>query len=132
MQSNVQNGVVVLNGTVSNDAQRTLAARDAAGITGVKEVINQLSVATTGLAAPSQTATVAIPTPAPVPVPVKPITTLVQPKSTTAAQERADRLRQQRADAQRNQQARNAQQNQQNNGYNPAGRQLSAQQCGAD
>jgi hypothetical protein len=39
----VQNGVATLNGTVANDAQRTIAARDAAGVPGVKEVINNIA-----------------------------------------------------------------------------------------
>jgi len=40
----VQNGVVTLNGVVANAAQKTLAARDVAGIEGVKEVYNNLAV----------------------------------------------------------------------------------------
>lgn len=37
-------GVVTLSGTVSNAAARTLAANDAAGIAGVKQVVNDLVV----------------------------------------------------------------------------------------
>jgi hypothetical protein len=40
----VQNGVVTLDGVVANAAQKTLAARDVAGIEGVKEVYNNLAI----------------------------------------------------------------------------------------
>jgi len=40
----VQNGVATLTGSVSNDAQRTLAARDAAGVQGVTKVVNNIVV----------------------------------------------------------------------------------------
>jgi hypothetical protein len=43
----VQNGVVTLGGTVANEAQRSLAARDAAGVAGVREVVNNLTVSST-------------------------------------------------------------------------------------
>jgi hypothetical protein len=59
----VQGGVATLNGVVANDAQRTIAARDAAGVAGVKEVQNALVVGT---------ASVAAATPAPAPEPLKP------------------------------------------------------------
>ena len=38
-------GTVTLSGTVDNDAQREAAARQAASVPGVKEVINNLQVA---------------------------------------------------------------------------------------
>jgi len=38
------NGVVTLSGTVDNDAQRDAAARQAASIAGVKEVVNNLQI----------------------------------------------------------------------------------------
>ena len=44
IQSSVQNGIVTLTGNVSSDAARSLAATDAAQITGVKTVINNLVV----------------------------------------------------------------------------------------
>jgi hypothetical protein len=44
IQVSAQNGVVTLNGTVSDDASRALAANDSAGVTGVKTVINNLTV----------------------------------------------------------------------------------------
>ena len=45
IQSSVVNGVVTLQGNVSNDTVRLVAAEDAAKVTGVKEVVNNLSVA---------------------------------------------------------------------------------------
>jgi len=62
IQTSVQNGIVTLNGQVSNEAARTLAANDAAAVTGVSKVINNLLVAP---AAPP----VATNTPAPQPPP---------------------------------------------------------------
>ena len=60
IQSSVQNNVATLNGTVSSDAARTLAANDAAQVPGIKTVINNLSV---------QAAAVAIPPPVTAPMP---------------------------------------------------------------
>ena len=39
-------GVVTLSGTVDNDAQRTAASRYASSVSGVKQVVNNLQVAT--------------------------------------------------------------------------------------
>ena len=44
VNANVASGVATLSGSVANDAQRSVAARDAAGVTGVKEVVNNLVV----------------------------------------------------------------------------------------
>src|SRR5436309_2503567 len=41
----VQNGVVTLTGNVSDDTASTVAAQDAARVKGVKEVVDQLTVA---------------------------------------------------------------------------------------
>ncbi len=60
IQSSVQNGIVTLNGTVSSDAARALAANDAAQVPGVKTVVNNLS---------TQAAAAAIPPPVTAPVP---------------------------------------------------------------
>ena len=49
------NGVVTLAGTVDNDAQRDAAARQAASVAGVKEVVNNLQVGSAP-AAPETTA----------------------------------------------------------------------------
>ena len=46
VQVAVSGGVATLSGTVQNDAQRTIAARDAAGVTGVKEVVDNIAVST--------------------------------------------------------------------------------------
>lgn len=45
IQVSTQTGVVTLNGQVSNNAARTLAANDAAGVNGVQKVINNIVVA---------------------------------------------------------------------------------------
>ncbi len=60
IQSSVQNAIATLNGTVSSDAARALAANDAAQVNGIKTVINNLSV---------QTAAAAIPPPITAPAP---------------------------------------------------------------
>lgn len=67
----VQGGVATLNGTMSNDAQKALAARDAAGVAGIKEVHNFLTVGPMGgqLGSP---ATATVTAPAPLPEPLKP------------------------------------------------------------
>ena len=54
----VQNGVATLSGVVLNDAQRAIAARDAAGVAGVKQVQNALTVGTTGVASSGAATTV--------------------------------------------------------------------------
>jgi hypothetical protein len=71
VQVSVANGEATLSGSVSNDAQRTLAARDAAGVAGIAKVIDDISVmpASTAAAmlppqaAPAQPAPVAVPVP---------------------------------------------------------------------
>ena len=62
IQSN--GGVVTLSGTVDNDAQRDAAAKQAASVAGVKEVVNDIEVASSApppAAEPSQTAEEAAP-----------------------------------------------------------------------
>lgn len=54
IQATVQNGIATLNGTVSNEAARSLAASDAAQVAGLKTVINNLTVQQA--AAPAQPA----------------------------------------------------------------------------
>lgn len=44
IQAGVQNGVVTLNGNVSNEAARSLAAADVAQVSGIKTVVNNLTV----------------------------------------------------------------------------------------
>ena len=57
-------GVVTLSGTVDNDAQRDAAARYAAGVPGIKEVVNNLQV---GSAAPAPVPDQTAQTPPPAP-----------------------------------------------------------------
>lgn len=44
VQVSTTNGAVTLSGAVSNAAARTLAANDAAGVTGVRQVVNNITV----------------------------------------------------------------------------------------
>ncbi len=80
IQSSVQNGVATLNGTVSSEAARSLAAADASQVPGVKTVVNDL--------------TVQAPTPAPVaavaPAP-EPATPAKQPKAPKPVASRPER-----------------------------------------
>ncbi len=67
--------VATLGGTVANDAQRTLAARDAAGVDGVKTVVNNITVGSATantlplLPMPTGPAVSTDPGPAPLPAP---------------------------------------------------------------
>ena len=69
IQGNIANGIATLGGMVANDAQRSIAARDAAGIPGVKEVVNNLTVGTM----PPATAAVTTAPPVPLPAPSQPL-----------------------------------------------------------
>jgi hypothetical protein len=72
IQAAVQKQVATLNGTVSNEAARSLAAADAAQVAGIKTVINNLTVQAPP---PAVTAGAAPPPPLPeppAPVPPKP------------------------------------------------------------
>ncbi len=73
----VQGGVATLTGNVGNDAQKVIAARDAAGIAGVNSVQNNLAVVPPS----SVSASVAAPAPAPIPVPVTHAPTVIPPPS---------------------------------------------------
>lgn len=64
IQASVEKGIVTLNGNVSNEAARSLAAADVAQVGGIKTVVNNLSVQ-----APAPVAEVAPPPPAPAPEP---------------------------------------------------------------
>lgn len=64
IKSSVENGIVTLDGTVSNDAARALAASDVAQVPGIKTVVNNLTVV------PAIAAAAPEPAPAPTPVPV--------------------------------------------------------------
>ena len=72
IQPSVEKQVATLNGTVSNEAARSLAASDAAQVPGIKTVINNLTVQAS---APAVTAAAAPPPalpPPPAPVATKP------------------------------------------------------------
>jgi BON domain len=64
IQASVQDAIATLNGTVSSEAARALAANDAAQVAGVKTVINNLTVGAP-TPPPTNTAAVIAPTPAP-------------------------------------------------------------------
>jgi BON domain len=64
INSSVQDKVATLNGTVSSEAARSLAAADAAQVVGIKTVVNNLSVQ-----APVAMTAAVIPTPPPPPPP---------------------------------------------------------------
>ncbi len=65
IQTSVKDGIATLNGTVSSEAARSLAASDAAQVAGIKTVVNNLSVQQ-----PAPAASVA-PAPVPAPAPIK-------------------------------------------------------------
>jgi hypothetical protein len=71
IQSAVQNGVATLNGAVSSDAARALAANDAAQVAGIRTVVNNLTVQ----APASLAAETPAPTVTPAAQPVAPIRT---------------------------------------------------------
>jgi len=52
IQASVQQGVATLNGTVSSDAARSLAANDAAQVAGIRTVVNNLTVQAASLTPP--------------------------------------------------------------------------------
>lgn len=81
IQAGVQNGIVTLNGNVSNEAARSLAAADVAQVAGIKTVVNNLSVQT---AAPP-VAAVAPPPPPPEPKPEPKVKKPVEKRKSAAA-----------------------------------------------
>ncbi|HEY2039046.1 MAG TPA: BON domain-containing protein [Edaphobacter sp.] len=86
IQAGVQNGIVTLNGNVSNEAARSLAAADAAQVTGIKTVVNNLSVQV-----PPPVAAVPAPEPprpAAAPKPKKVVKPVEKPRPTPAPIER--------------------------------------------
>jgi outer membrane biosynthesis protein TonB len=70
INSSVQDRVATLNGNVSSEAARSLAAADAAQVTGIKTVVNNLSVQ-----APMTSTAAVVPPPQPVPVAPKKLPT---------------------------------------------------------
>jgi hypothetical protein len=71
INSSVERGVATLNGVVSSEAARSLAAADAAQVAGIKTVVNNLSVQ----APAAMTAAVIPPQPPPAPVAPKKLPT---------------------------------------------------------
>jgi hypothetical protein len=66
IQSSVQNAVATLNGNVSSEAARSLAAADAAQVKGIKTVVNNLAVQQ-----PQPSVAAVAPPPPPTPAPLK-------------------------------------------------------------
>lgn len=81
-----EGGTVTLTGTVDNDAERDAAARYAAGAPGVKQVINNLTVAAPP---PVETAQAPPPAPAPTPAPVEEAKPSPAPKPRRQVRERS-------------------------------------------
>ncbi len=104
IQASVQNGIATLNGSVSNDAQKTLAGRDAVRIPGVMQVMNNLTIAT------PPPASVAVLTPLPAQIPAPPIP--IKKSAAIVKPERADTraARREPAPIERSQQGYNDQQ----------------------
>ena len=78
IQSSVQSGVATLNGNVSSEAARSLAAADASQIPGIKTVVNNLTVQAP---APAVVAQAAPPPPAPVPAPIPAAPKVKEPRT---------------------------------------------------
>ncbi|CAN5447672.1 hypothetical protein BH10ACI4_BH10ACI4_12220 [soil metagenome] len=72
IQTSVQNGIATLNGTVSNDAARSLAANDAAQVPGIRTVINNLTVQQAAATPPPVIAPEPVAPVRPTPAPVRP------------------------------------------------------------
>ena len=83
IQTTVQNGVATLNGNVSSEAARSLAAADAAQVAGIRTVVNNLTVQQ-----PPPIVAAVPPTSAPLPPPAAPRKTPA-PKSAPPARQPA-------------------------------------------
>jgi outer membrane biosynthesis protein TonB len=89
INSSVQDKIATLNGTVSSEAARSLAAADAAQVAGIKTIVNNLSVQAP---APAMTAAAVPPPPSPAPVAPKKLPTpkpATKPKPAPIVQESA-------------------------------------------
>jgi hypothetical protein len=75
IQGSVQQGVATLSGNAQNDAQRSLAARDASAVQGIRQVVNNISLAPVAPAS----AAVFTPPPPPVPAPMQNTTSQISP-----------------------------------------------------
>src|ERR1700741_4964257 len=81
------NGVVTLGGTVDNDAQRDAASRQAASVSGVEEVVNNLQV---GIA--PQTAAAAVPEATQISDPPAPASVRTDREASGGSRRRKDRV----------------------------------------
>ncbi|MCU1322425.1 MAG: hypothetical protein JWM43_2074 [Acidobacteriaceae bacterium] len=72
IQISVENGIATLNGTVSNDAARSLAANDAAQVPGIRTVVNNLTVQQAAATPPPVIAPAPVTPVRPAPAPVRP------------------------------------------------------------
>src|ERR1700722_15834790 len=79
IQSSVQNAVATLNGNVSSEAARSLAAADAAQVAGIKTVVNNLAVQHPPQQQPAIAAVVPPPEPTPTTPRKTPRTPLMKP-----------------------------------------------------
>jgi BON domain len=84
IQSSVQKQVATLNGAVSSEAARSLAAADAAQVPGVKTVVNNLTVQ-----APAPVVAAAPPPSAPPALPPPPAPVVSKPKQPAAIKQRS-------------------------------------------
>jgi outer membrane biosynthesis protein TonB len=81
IRASVENGIATLNGAVSSEAARSLAAADAAQVTGLKTVVNNLTVQQAAQQpAPQPAPAAVVPPPAPVRKAEKKPTPRVVPK----------------------------------------------------
>src|ERR1041384_3744937 len=62
------NGTITLSGAVDNEAQREAAAKYAASVPGVKQVVNNLTLSQAAMSTPAPAAPEETPAPAPAPV----------------------------------------------------------------
>ena len=98
IQAAVSGGVATLSGTVSSDSARTAASGDAAQISGIRTVVNNLTVQTAAAVPPS--------VPAPTPAPAPPRTeSFARPGAATVrtaprTESRSDRQREQQPEPQ--------------------------------
>lgn len=107
IQASAQGGVVTLSGNVQNDAQRTLAARDASAIAGVRQVVNNVML--TPVAAPPEAAQAVTAAPAAIPAPIR----NTPDRISSAERSRQHEIDQRRAAEQQRAEERNRMQNNQ-------------------
>lgn len=89
IQTSVKDGIATLNGTVSSEAARSLAASDAAQVPGIKTVVNNLTVQPPAPVATAAAAPLPAPVPTLKPAPAKKKTIKPEPEAPPAPVERA-------------------------------------------